>query len=548
MEIQPLILGTFVFLGVTLLMNYALHGSFLSRKINGKIVPVKKRELVVQALLFAGIMLCINYIGYGWIAPQKNKKETVVMQAHKEIMHKPLALEVDFTDKQTSYKQEEVVIKTPYARMTFSNDGGICKNMTFIRNTEHKEQEFMMWDASFAVDREQMPFLIALDKKTPYAYKMVDYIDAEDEARITYQADTDEATITKKFHIAKKAHIVTLDLSVDPHMPTSVRVVWPSFYSVALGDANETAAALYTDKNTFKTFTKEALNFDQSFVKPSVFGSMNKYFAFVMYQDTHAFAQRAYYKLVDKTLLSFLASDTITTKKEWKISWYCGPKELHAIATVDTRLEKLLNYGFFSFISKPLTRMLSFFKMYTGNYGWAIVFVTLFIKLLLLPFTWRGDKNMRKFQENQKKLEYIQKKYKDDPQALEAARLEHIKKHGMGGLVGGCLPNLVQMLIFPGLYGALSNSLELYKAPFVGWIQDLSMPDPYYVLPVLILIGFLFSLVIAPGKKDIKTLIPAFAMALVFGTFIPSMASGLTLYICINIWFQSLQSFAQKTL
>lgn len=547
MEIQPLIISTFVFMGVNLLINYAMYGSFFAKNSNGKVVPIKKRELVSKALLFAGLTILVNYIGYEWFSKKPASQETFIVQDHVSIASKSSSLEVDFSDVQKEYLKEDIVVTTPHARMTFSSDGGTCTDITFIRTTENKLQEFKIWDASLAVDREQMPFLIALDHKTPYIYNMIDYIDGEHETRVSYQARTDQALITKKFHIAKDKHVITLQVSVDPYKPTLVRIVWPSPYSNQLGDANDTSTALFTQHNKFKSSNKESINFHEGFIKPLTFGSMNKYFAFVMYDDTDHFTQRAYYKLVDHLLLSFLESKEITEKTEWTLSWYCGPKELHALSVVDARLEKLLNYGFFSFLSKPITRLLSFFEIYTGNYGWAIVLVTLLIKLLLLPFTLRGDKKMKKFQESQKKLEYIQQKYKDDPKALEQARLEHLKKHGMGGFVGGCLPQLVQMLIFPGLYGALSNSLELYKAPFIWWIHDLSMPDPYYVLPLLILFGFILSLVTAPGKKDIKTLMPALGMALVFASLIPSMAAGLTLYICINIWFQSLQALAQKS-
>ena len=137
--------------------------------------------------------------------------------------------------------------------------------------------------------------------------------------------------------------------------------------------------------------------------------------------------------------------------------------------------------------------------------------------------------------EMQKRLQYIQQKYKDDPQARAQAQAEFMRKHGLG--LAGCLPLLMQVPIFFGLSRVLSSAIELYKTPFL-WMNDLSARDPYYILPVLVMIGMLGS---AFTAVDAKQRMPIIAMALAFGAVSASMSSGLVLYIALSTLLNMVQ-------
>ena len=207
------------------------------------------------------------------------------------------------------------------------------------------------------------------------------------------------------------------------------------------------------------------------------------------------------------------------------MSFYFGPKETSAIVPVDVRLEKTLDYGWFAPVSKFLLVVLNWLYKYLHNYGLAIIILTLLIKLLLLPFSIQGEKSMKQRAEAQKKLTYIQQRYKDDPQTLARERAEFMRKHGMPGL-GGCLPILLQIPIFFALSRVLVNSLELYQAPML-WISDLSARDPYYILPVFVALSMLGQATTADPKQRLSMV----AMAFVFGAFTASFSAGLALYI-----------------
>jgi len=191
-------------------------------------------------------------------------------------------------------------------------------------------------------------------------------------------------------------------------------------------------------------------------------------------------------------------------------------------------------------ISHPILSFLNYLQEKVGNYGWAIILLTLLLKLLLLPFTLYTEKSMRKGVEMQKKMDYLQKKYKNDPEKLEQERLELIKKHGVPG-VAGCLPLLLTLPVFIALNSVLANAIELYGASFL-WITNLYAVDPYYILPMLTGLVMLAT----PADKDPKKNVMRYAMALLMATITSYWSAGLVLFILMNSATASLQANLQK--
>jgi YidC/Oxa1 family membrane protein insertase len=162
------------------------------------------------------------------------------------------------------------------------------------------------------------------------------------------------------------------------------------------------------------------------------------------------------------------------------------------------------------------------------------------INLILLPLNLFGSKSFKKYADFQKKLAYLQQRYKNDPDTLARERAELINKNGMPG-AAGCLPKLLQLPIFFALSRVLSSAIQLYKAPFL-WISDLSATDPYYILPVLIGSSMLF---LAP-TNDPKQRFTMIAMALFFGAFSANLSAGLSLYIFVGVLLGVIQNFFQQ--
>ena len=147
-----------------------------------------------------------------------------------------------------------------------------------------------------------------------------------------------------------------------------------------------------------------------------------------------------------------------------------------------------MDYGWvgnkFAFLVKPLLKTLQFFYNITGNYGWSIIFLTIIIKIFFFPLTHKSFKSMRGLQKIQPYVKVIQERNKDDRQKMNEEMIDLYRKHKVNPM-GGCLPMLLQIPVFIALYHALFFSIELRGAPFIGWISDLSVADPYYVTPVL---------------------------------------------------------------
>jgi YidC/Oxa1 family membrane protein insertase len=354
---------------------------------------------------------------------------------------------------------------------------------------------------------------------------------------LSYTAKSDYGIIYKTFTVHKKIHQIDLNLSIEPKVENLVARIFFSAPHME-GVARDVTSAIGIDEaGVFTKQSQSSLPLNQGWLKPSLFGCDTRYMIHAMVDDTDAFAQRAYYKHADNKLFTVLESESVAKTSEWNLSFYFGPKETDAVSPVDDRLEQTFEYsGYLAPISKILLKMLNFLYRYVRNYGLAIILLTVLIKLMLLPFTIKSEVGMKDRVDMQKKLQYLQKKYKNDPEMLARERAELIRKHGMPGL-GGCLPLLLQIPVFFALSRVLSNSIELYHAPML-WIPDLSASDPYYILPICVTLAMLAQAATTDSQQRMSVI----AMAFVFGAFTASFSAGLALYICVSTILGVLQT------
>lgn len=230
---------------------------------------------------------------------------------------------------------------------------------------------------------------------------------------------------------------------------------------------------------------------------------------------------------------------------------YAGPKDLSALAAVGHHFTRTVDLGWFSFVAEPMLRILKLFHHATGNYGVDIILLTLLVKLVTVPLTHKSFKSMQEMQKLQPQMKKLQDKYADDRAALNKEVMELYRRHNVNPL-GGCLPMVVQMPIFIGLYNALLSAVELRHAPFALWINDLSAPDrlppfpspPLAVIagtgiriPVLTLLMGLSMLVqqrMTPQAGDPMQQRMMMIMPLVFTVMFINFPSGLVVYWLVN--------------
>lgn len=188
---------------------------------------------------------------------------------------------------------------------------------------------------------------------------------------------------------------------------------------------------------------------------------------------------------------------------EEPVGIYVGPKHDGILASVDPRLEAVPNYGWFGFITKPLITALVWIHDYIGNFGWAIVILTIVINAVLFPFRVKQQLAMLRMQKLAPHMKALQEKYKKlkagDPKRTEVeAELMQMNKEQLSG----CLPSLLQMPLLFAFWNMLSVSIELRGAPWILWVHDLSRADPYYILPILMSLSMFISQKMTPTTAD----------------------------------------------
>ncbi len=210
---------------------------------------------------------------------------------------------------------------------------------------------------------------------------------------------------------------------------------------------------------------------------------------------------------------------------------YAGPKDFDALETFGHQATNVIDLGWFSFIARGMSWLLRTIYDFIGNWGVAIILLTILVRVLLLPFVIPQFRNMAKQRALKPEIDKINELYKDDREKKGAAMMELWRKNKVNPL-GGCLPVLLQMPIFFALYQTLSTSIELYHAPFVWWWADLSSPDPYYVLPVTLGALMFIQQKLTPIQMDqMQAKVMLYAMPLMMTFFMLLLPTGLCLYM-----------------
>lgn len=212
---------------------------------------------------------------------------------------------------------------------------------------------------------------------------------------------------------------------------------------------------------------------------------------------------------------------------------YVGPKIQSHLGEISPALELTVDYGWLWFIAQPLFWLLSTLHGFLGNWGWAIILTTLAVKLAFFKLSATSYKSMANMRRVGPELQRLKERYGDDRQKMSTAMMELYKKEKINPL-GGCLPILVQIPVFIALYWMLLESVELRQAPFMFWINDLSIKDPYYVLPILMGASMFVQQRLNPTPPDPIQAKIMMGLPLVFTVMFLFFPSGLVLYWLVN--------------
>ena len=213
--------------------------------------------------------------------------------------------------------------------------------------------------------------------------------------------------------------------------------------------------------------------------------------------------------------------------------FYAGPKIQDRLKAISPGLELTVDYGFLWWIAQPLFWVLSFIHGFVGNWGWSIILLTLLIKLVFFPLSATSYRSMANMRRVAPKLAALKEQHGDDRQKMSQGMMELYKKEKINPL-GGCLPILVQMPVFIALYWTLMESVEMRQAPWLGWITDLSLKDPYFILPILMGATMFIQQQLNPTPPDPMQAKVMKMLPIIFTFFFLWFPAGLVLYWVVN--------------
>ena len=230
------------------------------------------------------------------------------------------------------------------------------------------------------------------------------------------------------------------------------------------------------------------------------------------------------------------------SSEEYKVDLYIGPKNQDVLKQLSPYLDLTIDYGFLWMLAKPLFAVLQMIQNLLGNWGWSIILLTIFVKILLYPLSAASLKSMAKMRTLQPEMARIKELYGDDRQKAGQEQMALFKKHRVNPL-GGCFPMLLQMPVFIALYWVLSESVEIRHSPWIIWIQDLSAKDPLFILPLIMGASMFLMQKLQPAPTDPMQAKVFQLMPIVFTFFFLMFPAGLVLYWTVNNLLSILQQW-----
>ncbi|MEW6680026.1 MAG: membrane protein insertase YidC [bacterium] len=455
-----------------------------------------------RLVLFIILSFLILYIYSLFIPKKKEIKQIKPSPVKNEVVQKPT-----IETKEPSLPlvdEKELIFKNSLFSLALSQKGTI-KSLNLLKFN----------------DRKGLPYTIIKDEDTFSIFLEEKEIFPNEFSKDGFVYDLQSFKIIKKYEFSSSTYPFTMNLSFinKKDKPITIPGVCFSLKS-SLGQDPElkenpflyqTASGIKKAKNVLKN--DEAINW---------VGAQDKYFLFVVKPEMRFSS----ILLSPEDIKAFFPRYSLKPNEviKNKIMVYAGPRDYKILKGVG--LESLSGLWF---LPKIIILALVFFYKLIGNYGVAIILLTLIVKVLLHPLTRTNFKMMKKMQAIKPHIDKLREKHKDDHETIQKEMMRLYKEHNVNPF-GGCLPLILQIPIFFALYSALDKGIELRGAPFVLWIKDLSLKDPYFVLPILMGLTMFIQQKMTPSTQDPSTEKMMLIMPLVMTFLFLSFPSGLVLY------------------
>ena len=372
---------------------------------------------------------------------------------------------------------------------------------------------------------------------------------------IKFSSTSGEVKLTKTFTLKRGNYVVEVDhrienLSAQPVAPSVYLQITrdgadpagessaPSFLS---GPANFFGAAIYSEQEKFQKVTFDEIEKRKA---THIKQADNGWFALIQHYFVTAWVPpqgktRSYEMLaLEKNLYALRSIEPIgavapNSSVSVVARLWVGPQDQVALEALAPGLELVVDYGLLTIIAKPVFALMTWLFSLLGNWGWTIVALTVLIKAAFYPLSAASYRSMAKMKMVAPRLQALKEKFGDDRQKLNTAMMEMYRTEKINPL-GGCLPIVIQIPVFISLYYVLGSSVELRGAPWILWVHDLAVRDPYFILPAIMMVTMFLQMRLNPTPPDPVQAKVMMFMPLIFGGMMFFFPAGLVLYWCVN--------------
>ena len=511
-----------------------------------------KKTIIALILIFVVFYLSSKFFWKQPVPPQTQQYATEnTQQVAKPPMIPPTQendLEADVTplDLQSDIPlNNDIVLENNDIKVVLTNRGGNIKQVV-LKNIKNEAQE----DAVNLFIKESGMFNIVFYTSSDtinFRKQNLEY--TYDEFTATFFIEKDFKRIFEKHYSIDDNYTVNITIKADGlgFIDTYDIQLDAGIYYDQKGDKRFNTyinVVSYVDNNIDKISLKKATSGAAQYGNITWTALKSKYFMVATIPERTVKLREIFVAADNNAILENAQIEVGRNSIDHSFQFYCGPVDYDRLRAFNIGLEDVMNFGWKLLrpISKLILKLLKFIHSLIPNYGIAIIILSIIIKFVFYPLTHKSFTSAQKMQRVQPHIKELQAKYKGNPQKLQKETMKLYKEHGVSPL-GGCLPLLIQFPFLFALYPVLQSTIELRHAGFIFWIKDLSIPDPYYIMPILMGITMFFQQKLMSQKPtpnmDEKQLAQLktqkfmmYGMPIFFVFIFKSLPAGLVLY-----WF-----------
>ena len=452
--------------------------------------------------------------------------------------------------------RERIEVTTDVLKLVFDTEGGSVIRSEFLKHpsAEHPDQPFVLFDSSANRVYQAQSGLIGgpfPTHKTPMKFVGERALaDGANELVLRFEsAEQGGVRLNKIYTLQRGSYLVDVRHEV---VNASGQAVNPQLYVQLVRDGNKppgessfystfTGPAFYTDAKKFQKVEFSDIEKNKAeFVTSSPDGwvaMVQHYFASAWLlpdgKPHENFARKIDQNLYAAGMITPIGAIAPGATAAVDARLFIGPQEEKVLESIAPGLELVKDYGFFTILSKPLYWLLDKLHGVIGNWGWAIVALVFLLKILFYPLNAKAYASMAKMKAINPKVMDLRERYKDNPQQMQMEMMRVYREEKVNPM-GGCLPILIQIPVFIALYWVLLSSVEMRGAPWILWIKDLSIKDPYFILPVVMTLTTLLQTALNPLPPDPMQAKLMWMMPLMFSVMFFFFPAGLVLYWITN--------------